>query len=122
MPRLSPAALSVTELFELVNEVGLDDASLVGAPPEMVSGELQDLRRAVGTDFRTLIKFNPEDLSVVGFNDQAEAATSEPPLTTVAVPRVCSIPSRVAGRSRWKRCALVARSRQSISIRSRGSS
>jgi DNA-binding LacI/PurR family transcriptional regulator len=30
----------------------------------------------------------PEDLSVVGFNDQAEAELSEPPLTTVAVPRV----------------------------------
>lgn len=30
----------------------------------------------------------PEDLSVVGFNDQAEAELSDPPLTTVAVPRV----------------------------------
>lgn len=30
----------------------------------------------------------PGDLSVVGFNDQAEAAQCDPPLTTVAVPRV----------------------------------
>jgi DNA-binding LacI/PurR family transcriptional regulator len=30
----------------------------------------------------------PEDLSVIGFNDQTEAQSSEPPLTTVAVPRV----------------------------------
>lgn len=30
----------------------------------------------------------PEDLSVVGFNDQTEAAACEPALTTVAVPRV----------------------------------
>lgn len=31
--------------------------------------ELQNLRRAVGTDFRTLIKFNPEDLSMVHVQD-----------------------------------------------------
>lgn len=30
----------------------------------------------------------PEDLSVIGFNDQDEAETTEPPLTTVAVPRL----------------------------------
>jgi len=30
----------------------------------------------------------PEDLSVVGFNDQYEAESAEPPLTTVAVPRL----------------------------------
>lgn len=29
----------------------------------------------------------PEELSVVGFNDQPEAATSDPPLTTLAAPR-----------------------------------
>lgn len=30
----------------------------------------------------------PDDLSVVGFNDQIEAASCEPPLTTVSVPRI----------------------------------
>ena len=30
----------------------------------------------------------PQDLSVVGYNDQHEAAESQPPLTTVGVPRV----------------------------------
>lgn len=33
------------------------------------SAELQDLHRAVGTTFRTLIKFNPEDLSMVHVQD-----------------------------------------------------
>lgn len=37
---------------------------------------------------RTLGLRVPEDLSVVGFNDQAEAALCDPPLTMIAVPRV----------------------------------
>jgi putative ABC transport system permease protein len=34
--------------FQQCNVVGLDDATLVGGPPEMVQGELEDLRRAEG--------------------------------------------------------------------------
>jgi len=34
--------------FQSVNVIGLDDATLVGGPPEMVQGELADLRRADG--------------------------------------------------------------------------
>ena len=34
--------------FQSCNVVGLDDASLVGGPPEMVEGTLEDLRRSEG--------------------------------------------------------------------------
>jgi len=34
--------------FQSVNVIGLDDATLVGGPPEMVEGKLADLRRADG--------------------------------------------------------------------------
>lgn len=34
--------------FQTCNVIGLDDASLIGGPPEMVSGRLEDLRRADG--------------------------------------------------------------------------
>lgn len=34
--------------FQTVNLFGLDDATLVGGPPEMVEGRLEDLRRAEG--------------------------------------------------------------------------
>jgi LacI family transcriptional regulator len=43
---------------------------------------------------RTLGIRVPEDLSVVGFNDQAEAATSDPPLTTVAITNGCTVTIR----------------------------
>src|SRR5205814_7463186 len=32
--------------FQTCNVLGLDDASLIGGPPEMVQGRLEDLRRA----------------------------------------------------------------------------
>ena len=34
--------------FQSVNVIGLDDATLIGGPPEMVEGEIADLRRADG--------------------------------------------------------------------------
>ena len=34
--------------FQSVNVIGLDDATLVGGPPEMVQGTVEDLRRADG--------------------------------------------------------------------------
>jgi putative ABC transport system permease protein len=34
--------------FQTCNVIGLDDASLIGGPPEMVSGSLESLRRADG--------------------------------------------------------------------------
>ena len=34
--------------FQSVNVIGLDDATLVGGPPEMVQGQIADLRRADG--------------------------------------------------------------------------
>ncbi|HXJ33974.1 MAG TPA: ABC transporter permease [Candidatus Eisenbacteria bacterium] len=34
--------------FQSVNVVGLDDATLIGGPPEMVQGQIADLRRADG--------------------------------------------------------------------------
>src|SRR3954469_15222400 len=34
--------------FQTCNVLGLDDATLIGGPPEMVNGQLQDLRRAEG--------------------------------------------------------------------------
>ena len=34
--------------FQTVNVLGLDDATLIGGPPEMVEGRLEDLRRAEG--------------------------------------------------------------------------
>ena len=34
--------------FQTCNVVGLDDATLVGGPPEMIQGRLSDLRRAEG--------------------------------------------------------------------------
>jgi len=34
--------------FQSVNVIGLDDATLIGGPPEMVQGKLSDLRRADG--------------------------------------------------------------------------
>jgi putative ABC transport system permease protein len=34
--------------FQTCNVLGLDDASLIGGPPEMVAGKLEDLRRAEG--------------------------------------------------------------------------
>jgi putative ABC transport system permease protein len=34
--------------FQTCNVLGLDDASLIGGPPEMVAGRLEDLRRAEG--------------------------------------------------------------------------
>jgi putative ABC transport system permease protein len=34
--------------FQTCNVVGLDDATLIGGPPEMVDGKLEDLRRAEG--------------------------------------------------------------------------
>jgi putative ABC transport system permease protein len=35
-------------MFQTVNCLGLDDATLLGGPPEMVEGRLEDLRRAEG--------------------------------------------------------------------------
>jgi putative ABC transport system permease protein len=34
--------------FQSVNVIGLDDATLIGGPPEMIEGEIADLRRADG--------------------------------------------------------------------------
>ncbi len=34
--------------FQTCNVIGLDDATLIGGPPEMVEGKLEDLRRAEG--------------------------------------------------------------------------
>jgi putative ABC transport system permease protein len=34
--------------FQSVNVIGLDDATLIGGPPEMVQGRIADLRRADG--------------------------------------------------------------------------
>src|SRR3954447_4111549 len=34
--------------FQTCNVVGLDDATLIGGPPEMIEGQLSDLRRAEG--------------------------------------------------------------------------
>jgi len=35
-------------MFQSCNVIGLDDASLAGGPPEMISGSLEDLRRSEG--------------------------------------------------------------------------
>jgi putative ABC transport system permease protein len=67
----------------LVQVVGLDDATLMGAPPEMVQGRIEDLRkdRAIIVDHDTLasklrVKRENRALAVgdkVTFNDKAEA-------------------------------------------------
>jgi putative ABC transport system permease protein len=67
----------------LVQVVGLDDATLMGAPPEMVQGRIEDLRkdRAIIVDHDTLaskLRVKREDRALavgdkVTFNDKAEA-------------------------------------------------
>jgi len=62
--------------FQSVNVVGLDDATLVGGPPEMVDGRLADLRRADGVI-----------VDVVGANDKLAKPSAVPgaPKTPLAV-------------------------------------
>jgi putative ABC transport system permease protein len=62
--------------FQTVNVIGLDDATLIGGPPEMVAGELSDLRRAEGVI-----------VDIVGASDKLAkpAATGDGPKVPLAI-------------------------------------
>src|SRR5262245_29151267 len=53
--------------FQTCNVIGLDDATLVGGPPEMVLGELADLRRSDGVI-----------VDIVGASDKLAKPTPSP--------------------------------------------
>lgn len=68
-PSLPTSTAELDLIVAVTKEYTVGNEGVVPNYLRFNSGELQDLRRAVGTDFRTLIKFNPEDLSVVHVQD-----------------------------------------------------
>jgi putative transposase len=68
-PSLPTSTAELDLIVAVTKEYTVGNEGVVPNYLRFNSGELQDLRRAVGTDFRTLIKFNPEDLSLVHVQD-----------------------------------------------------
>ena len=80
---------NVTETEEIPDRIVGRVKRLLDRPDRPTAIVATNDAMAVGTVWaaRSLGLRVPEDLSVVGFNDDPEAATCDPPLTTVANPR-----------------------------------